>query len=109
MTKWSRWQRFPDPRMGEFLHAPLGAGVYQLRNRATGRLILFGIGKQCANRMSSLLPKPLGCGTRNNEHKRQYVLDHLTDIEYRCIACTTRRGAEAIERQFAKDDYLFVT
>ena len=32
-TGWSDWKSFPDPRKGEYLYAPLGSGVYQLRNK----------------------------------------------------------------------------
>ncbi len=32
-TGWSNWKSFPDPRKGEYLYAPLGSGVYQLRNK----------------------------------------------------------------------------
>lgn len=32
-TGWSNWKSFPDPRKGDYLIAPLGSGVYQLRNR----------------------------------------------------------------------------
>ena len=32
-TGWSNWKSFPDPRKGDSLIAPLGSGVYQLRNR----------------------------------------------------------------------------
>lgn len=31
-TGWSDWKSFPDPRKGEYLIAPFGSGVYQLRN-----------------------------------------------------------------------------
>ena len=110
MANWSDWLPFPDPRKGQFLNAPFGAGVYQIRNRVTGEMILFGIGGHCAHRMSSLLPKPLGRGTRSNSQKRQYVLDHLVDMEYRCLACQSRANAVTIEQQIRVEcDYKFAT
>ncbi len=83
---WTEWRKFPDPRKGEYLFAPFGYGVYQLRNNKTNEFILFGSGKNLAYRMSSLLPKPFGQGTRNNEEKREYVLNNITNIEYRTVA-----------------------
>ncbi len=84
--KWSNWKKFPDPRKGEYLQAPFGSGVYQLRNTKTNELILFGSGKNLAYRMTSLLPEPLGRGTRNNINKRKYILDNIQNIEYRTFA-----------------------
>jgi hypothetical protein len=100
---WSRFRPYPDPRKGGILHAPLGPGVYDLRRISTKKPVLFGIGGRCAHRMSSLLPKPLGTGTRNNERKRNFLLRHLSDIEYRTCACTTREEAADIERDIKRE------
>jgi hypothetical protein len=91
------------------LTAPLGAGCYELRHGA--KLVLFGMSGHVAARMTSLLPKPLGRGTRNNEAKRAYVESHLAEIEYRTIACTNRRQATERERLIAanRGSYLFPT
>ena len=83
---WSEWKPFPDPRKGEYLHAPYGFGVYQLRNIKTKEFVLFGKSNNLAFKMSCLLPKPLGQGTRKNEDKRTYVLKNLSYIEYRTLA-----------------------
>ena len=82
--KWSEWGKFPDPRKEEYLYAPFGCGVYQIRNK--NEYILFGRGKNCAFRMSSLLPKPLGQGTRKNDEKSIYVFKNNDSLEYRTIA-----------------------
>ena len=42
MNSWTKWERFPDPREKEFLVAPLGPGVYELRLKRTGRFVLLG-------------------------------------------------------------------
>jgi len=108
--EWTGWQTFPDPRQCAILHAPFGPGVYELRHRKTGELVLIGIGQNCSIRMCSLLPPPLGAGTRNNSAKRDYVLENLPDIEYRCLACATRNAAAAIEKQMLiKYQYRFPT
>ena len=97
MARWSEWLPFPDPRKGDYLVAPYGAGVYELRNRKTSEFVLRGMGSNCAYRMSSILPAPLGQGTRNNADKRQYVLAHLSEVEYRCMACASAEEAKALE------------
>ena len=53
---------FRDPGSFGELSAPFGPGVYELRNRKTGELVLFGMSKNVAYRMSSLLPQPDGGG-----------------------------------------------
>lgn len=106
MAAWSRWKPFPDPRKGEYLSAPFGPGVYELRRRST--MIRCGKGANCAERMSSLLPKPFGCGTRDNSDLRLYLLQNLAELEYRCLACESKGAAAAIERKLLRrNHYLF--
>lgn len=110
MPTWTPWRPFPDPRTGGILSAPIGPGVYELRNRATGQLLICGIGGHCAARMSSLLPAPLGCGGRNNSDKRAYLRRQLRSIEYRTRPCTTRAEAAGIERDLLQTrSYRFNT
>jgi hypothetical protein len=107
--KWSRWRPFPDPRGGEYIVAPFGPGVYDVRVGSTKAPVLFGIGGHLAARMASLLPAPIGRGMRNNAAKRQFLLDNLPDIEYRTMACETKVQAAAIERALPKRTYIFRT
>lgn len=108
--RWSKWRAFPDPETGGYLHAPFGPGVYQLRNRRTDEKVLFGEGKNVAERMTSLLPPPFGTGQRRrNKDKQEYVRCHLSDIDYRTRACADKLGAVAEERAFRKKDYIFRT
>jgi hypothetical protein len=96
MADWSEWLLFPDPRNQGILVAPFGPGCYDLRNG--NQAVTFGMGRNVAARMSSLLPPPLGCGTRNNEDKRDYIHLNLGNIEYRTLACKTLEEAAAEER-----------
>ena len=109
-TGWSDWKSFPDPRKGEYLYAPLGSGVYQLRNKKTDEFVLYGTSKNLAYRMTSLLPKPFGTGTRNNEDKRNYVLNNLQNIEYRTISFIDNNDAKLFEYYIKSvEQYLFNT
>lgn len=104
------WRAFPNPENGGNLHAPFGPGVYQLRNRSTGEMVLFGESNNVAERMTSLLPPPFGTGQRRrNKDKQEYVRRHLSDIDYRTRACADKSGAVAEERTFSKNDYIFRT
>lgn len=99
---WSEWRNFPDPRKGEYLNAPFGFGLYQLKNVKFNQYILVGIGKNCAYRMSSLLPKPFGQGTRNNKIKRDYVMENISDIQYRTISFLTEIEMKQVENEIKK-------
>jgi len=109
--EWSEWHKLPDPRQCGILVAPIGAGCYELRRTDTGKFVLFGMSGQVALRMTSLLPRPYGRGTRNNQQKRKYVLTHIGKIEYRTLACPTRQQAQECERQLKgnKSGYEFET
>lgn len=105
---WSKWCRFPDPRQRELLCAPLGCGVYELRNLNSGELILFGKSKNVASRMTSLLPTPYGTGTRRNSDKRNYVWESISCIEYRTVATETEDDAVVIENKLKNENsYIF--
>ncbi len=73
-SMWSEWQLMPSPENCRNITGPKNSGVYQIRNKQTGNLILFGSGKKCQKRMKSLFPPPHGTGTRNNLKKRNHVL-----------------------------------
>jgi hypothetical protein len=106
---WSDWRPFPDPTRCGVLVAPLGPGCYELRHG--DQLVLFGKGGHVAQRMSSLLPRPWGCGTRNNSEKRLYVRKHLPQLEYRTLGTLSRAEATAEESRLTvnRAAYLFPT
>lgn len=91
------------------LIAPFGPGVYELRHVGSQDLILFGCSGHVAVRMTSLLPPPHGRGTRNNDAKRQYVLDNIGDVEYRTMACVDRPSAALAEKSLRRASYRFRT
>ncbi|RZJ53636.1 MAG: hypothetical protein EOO44_07870 [Flavobacterium sp.] len=99
---WSEWLHFPDPRKGEILTAPFGYGLYQLKNISSEEFILFGTGKNCALRMTSLLPSPFGQGRRNNNFKREYIFDNISSIEYRTISFLNREDMNCTEKEIKK-------
>jgi len=93
---WSEWLPFPDPRKQTWISAPYGLGVYELRQG--DELIKVGKGKNTAYRMSSLVPKKWGSGTRNNWELRDFIWSNVDAIEYRCCACPTEEDARSLEK-----------
>ena len=77
----------PRSHGGRVFARPIGPGVYDLRRCSSGQLVYCGSGKNAALLMTSLFPSPIGAGTRKNAALRQYVLNHLAEIEYRTLAC----------------------
>ena len=107
---WSEWKPFPVPDQIRRITAPLGPGVYELKNHETGEYILVGISINIRNRMKSLMPPPYGVGRRNNYMKRQYVLDNYQDIVYRTVSTADRVEAEDIERSLLySSKYIYNT
>ena len=73
-------------------------------------MILFGSGQNVAYRMSFLLPKPYGNGTRKNAEKRKYLMDHMSTIEYRTYACPNIQEAKGVEKRLKSSGaYKFMT
>ena len=106
--EWSQWLPFPDPKDQGILMAPFGPGLYQLRNTETGEYVLFGKGKNLAYRMTSLLPLPFGQGTRNNNHKREYVLKNLINIKYRTVPLENTLKIKTFELELKNSQqYIF--
>ena len=99
--KWTVWKPFPNPEKQEYLYAPFGCGVYQLRNQKTGEFILFGGSGNLAYRMTSLLPPPpesYGAGHRSNIEKRNYVWQNIDNVEYRTVTCKNKEEQAHIEQ-----------
>ena len=105
---WSEWRAFPDPRDLGYLHAPFGPGVYELRLRGSHELVYCGSAGNTAQRMTSLLPRPFGAGTRDNAGLREFLLQHLERVEYRTAAMSEPRHARVLETLMHRNHrYLF--
>lgn len=105
---WTNYTPFPSPAKKEYLHAPFGAGVYELKNVLTNELVYVGEAENTSYRMSSLLPAPFGAGTRNNQRLRSYVLENLAFVHYRTLACEDKMTAKKIQDEMITNNiYLF--
>jgi hypothetical protein len=98
---WSGWKKFPEPRRGEHLDAPVGPGLYELRCAVTGKLIAFGHSSHVATTLSQRVP------SQNRWHRlfHRQAQDGVRLLEYRTLAASTtsmaRDYAEIIERRRA--------
>lgn len=92
---WSEWQRFPDPRRGESLHAPIGPGVYEVRHAPSGKQVAFGHAAHLAGALSTLSHEgPLPIWRRLLG--RRPLPYRLHDLEYRTCAVATRHEARSV-------------
>jgi hypothetical protein len=92
---WSNWKRFPDPQAGESLQAPIGPGLYEVRNAVSGDLVAFDYSGQVASALSQLLPDDSAPFWRRFL-QRDPVVHRSRDLEYRTLATTTKEEARLI-------------
>jgi hypothetical protein len=55
-TTWSTWKSFPNPRLGGQLEAPIGPGVYEVRDSASNAMVAFACSSSVARDLARLLP-----------------------------------------------------
>jgi AcrR family transcriptional regulator len=103
---WTEWRRFPDPRRGELLTAPLAAGLYELR-LGSGELILIAASRHVASQMSLLLPAEIKPIQRGTTSRRRFLLSHLSQLEYRVMSCATFDDARARAAEADLTSYMY--
>jgi len=119
-NKKNEWLSIPNPIelkttlykvFMEILEHPMNPVLYQVRNSLTKENVLFGIGTRAAERLGSLLPKENGGrGIRNNTSKREYIRDHLENIEFRVTYFDSIEDAKVAERSLKlQDSHIFNT
>lgn len=55
---WTSWKQFPNAGRGEHVEAPIGPGIYEVRNMSTGDLAAFDASANVAHALSALLKPP---------------------------------------------------
>lgn len=55
---WSGWKKFPNAERGEHVEAPIGPGIYEVRNMSTGDLAAFDVSGNIAQALAALVRKP---------------------------------------------------
>jgi hypothetical protein len=88
--RWAEWKRFPKAERGEHVEAPIGPGIYEVREAATGALFSFGAAGSVAQALAGLTARPgsfkswLGFGEGPGN----------LNLEYRTCATSTRAEAK---------------
>jgi hypothetical protein len=90
---WSSWKRFPDAHSGEHVEAPIGPGVYEVRHTMTGRVVAFGHSGNVANSLADLKLDD-GASVFTKLFRKQPLVSHVADLEYRTCAAASRAEAK---------------
>jgi hypothetical protein len=56
--RWTEWKRFPKAERGEHIEAPIGPGIYEVREAVTGALFAFGSADSVAQALAALASPP---------------------------------------------------
>jgi hypothetical protein len=84
---WSNWKRFPEAERGEHVEAPIGPGIYEVRNIATGDLAAFDASANVAHALSALRKPPARAWTKLFGGDRRTLRG--PELEYRTCAASS--------------------
>jgi hypothetical protein len=85
---WTNWKRFPNVERGEHVEAPIGPGIYEVRDMSTGDLVAFDATANVAHAVSALLRKqPLRAWAKLFGIQRSAVRGN--NLEYRTCAASS--------------------
>lgn len=91
---WSTWKSFPNPRLGGQLEAPIGPGVYEVRDTMNNAMVAFGHSGSVARDLAKLLPgAPRGLFTALFVRAAASVPPE--NLEYRTWAAVTLADARS--------------
>lgn len=77
---WSSWKKFPNAERGEHVEAPIGPGIYEVRNMSTGDLAAFDASPNVAHALSALRRKQPSWAKLFGADRSAW---QGTDLEYR--------------------------
>ncbi len=83
---WSIWKRFPQAERGEHVEAPIGPGIYEVRNAAAGDLVAFDAAGNVAHALAALRKRPSGWARLFGGASKTRV---SADLEYRTCAAAS--------------------
>jgi hypothetical protein len=88
--RWTEWKRFPKAERGEHVEAPIGPGIYEVREAATGALFTFGAADSVAQALAALAMPPRSF----TSWFRANGLANTPNLEYRTCATSTKTEAK---------------
>jgi hypothetical protein len=90
---WSGWKKFPNAERGEHVEAPIGPGIYEVRNMSTGDVAAFDVSGNVAQALAAVLRKrPSRPWAKLFGGNRAAWRDN--HLEYRTCAASSMREAK---------------
>ena len=94
---WSAWKKFPNAERCEHVEAPIGPGIYEVRNMSTGDMTAFDVSGNVAQALAALLRKsPSRPWARLFGAERGAWRDN--HLEYRTCVVSSMREAKMMAR-----------
>ena len=87
--RWTEWKRFPKAERGEHIEAPIGPGIYEVREAATGALFTFGAADSVAQALAAIAIPP-----RSITSWFRASGTVTANLEYRTCATSTKAEAK---------------
>lgn len=88
--RWTEWKRFPKAERGEHIEAPIGPGVYEVREASSGGLFTFGAADSVAQALAALAMPQRSFAS----WFRTSASLNVPNLEYRTCATSTRAEAK---------------
>lgn len=85
---WTSWKRFPQAERGEHVEAPIGPGIFEVRDIATGDLAAFDASANVAHALAALRKPPARSWSKLFGRGDRRTL-RGPDLEYRTCAAST--------------------
>jgi hypothetical protein len=93
---WTSWKKFPNAERGEHVEAPIGPGIYEVRNVSTGGLAAFDASANVARALSALHKPPSSPWTKLFGGRGGWE-GH--DLEYRTAAAASLGEAKTMAQR----------
>lgn len=93
VSVWTTWKLFPLAAHGEHIQAPIGPGLYEVREVGSGELIAFGHTANVAQALAGLAPLTAAAPLWKRALGLAPSRSGRRDLEYR--TCATRNRSEA--------------
>ena len=84
---WTTWKRFPNAERGEHVEAPIGPGIFEVRDMATGDLAAFDASANVAHALAALRKPRTRSWTKLFGGERRPLKG--ADLEYRTCAASS--------------------
>lgn len=100
IATWGEWKSYPKGIPGDRLEAPIGPGLYEVRNLETGALYAFGAVDNVAEALARISAPSWSLASLFGKQREPV---RLPDLEYRtCITDTKAQAKIAAERMLGR-------